>query len=142
MNEKIDKKEEIENSACCAPSTSCCTPASSCCGTENTIQVQPSDEKDVKIDAPLRNPNKLNVDIFVPLSACSCEWDKFMNRIFKVITPFIKNIDFKTKDINSQEARNLGVYGNSVIVDGKTKFTNFNLLRKQLPLLLKERGLI
>ena len=142
MEEKIEKKEKIENSACCAPTSSCCTPASSCCGNENMIQVPILDVKEGKIESPPRNPEKLNIDIFVPLSACSCEWDKFMNTIFTVITPYMKNVDFQTKDLNSEEARNQGVFGNCVVVDGKTKFTNSNLLRKQLPLLLKERGLI
>ncbi len=128
---KIEKKEIIENSACCASSSSCCTPASSCCGSDT-----------MKIESIPRNSEKLNIDIFVPLSACSCEWDKFMNGIFTVITPYMKNVDFQTKDLNSDEARNQGVFGNCVVVDGKTKFTNSNLLRKQLPLLLKERGLI
>jgi len=142
MEEKIEKKENIENSACCASSTSCCTPASSCCGSDNMTQNPISNEKGGKIESIPRNPEKLNIDIFVPLTACSCEWDKFMNSIFTVITPFMKNVDFQTKDLNSDEARNQGVFGNCVVVDGKTKFTNSNLLRKQLPLLLKERGLI
>ncbi len=76
MEEKIEKKENIENSACCASSSSCCTPASSCCGSDS-----------MKVVSIPRNPDKLNIDIFVPLSACSCEWDKFMNSIFTVITP-------------------------------------------------------
>ena len=161
MEEKIEKKEKIENSACCAPSTSCC-------GNENMVQGPILDIKEEKIEMKEnmentaccassssccgsdsmkvvsipRNPDKLNIDIFVPLSACSCEWDKFMNGIFTVITPYMKNVDFQTKDLNSDEARNQGVFGNCVVVDGKTKFTNSNLLRKQLPLLLKERGLI
>ncbi|MHA1526003.1 MAG: hypothetical protein ACTSQD_03135 [Promethearchaeota archaeon] len=168
MEEKIEKKEKIEDSACCASSSSCCTPATSCCGNENMVQGPILDIKEEKIEMKEnmentaccassssccgsdsmkvvsipRNPDKLNIDIFVPLSACSCEWDKFMNGIFTVITPYMKNVDFQTKDLNSDEARNQGVFGNCVVVDGKTKFTNSNLLRKQLPLLLKERGLI
>ena len=48
---------------------------------------------------------KLKVDIYVPLDACACEWDKFMNRVFVELTPYIKHIDFDTKNLNSEEAK-------------------------------------
>jgi hypothetical protein len=86
--------------------------------------------------------NKLKVDIYVPLDACACEWDKFMNRIFTVITPYLKYIRYNTKNLNSDEARNLNLHGNCVVVDGKKKYTVSYLLKRELPNLLKERELI
>ena len=85
---------------------------------------------------------KLNVDIFVPLDACACEWDKFMNRIFMVLTPYIKYINHETKNINSDEARRLNIRGNCVVIDGVKKIPSSVLLKSELPKLLKTKGLI
>lgn len=86
--------------------------------------------------------SKLKVDIYVPLDSCACEWDKFMNRVFIVLTPYIKHIDYSTKNLNSEEARNLNLHGNSIVVDNERKYTAAFLLKKDLPILLKEKGLI
>jgi len=85
---------------------------------------------------------KLNVDIYVPLDACACEWDKFMNRIFMVLTPYIKYINHETKNINSDEARRLNIRGNCVVIDGEKKIPSSVLLKRELPKLLKAKGLI
>lgn len=85
---------------------------------------------------------KLKVDIYVPLDACACEWDKFMNRIFEVITPYLKFIDYNTKNLNSDEARNLNLHGKCVVIDGRKIITASYLLKKELPNFLKEKGLI
>ncbi|MFX0025711.1 MAG: hypothetical protein ACFE8M_04790 [Candidatus Hermodarchaeota archaeon] len=85
---------------------------------------------------------KLRVDIYVPLDACACEWDKFMNRVFAVLTPYIKHINYDTKNLNSEEARNLDLHGNTIVIDNKTKYTASYSLKKDLPDLLREKGLI
>lgn len=85
---------------------------------------------------------KLKVDIYVPLDACACEWDKFMNRIFEVITPYLKFIDYNTKNLNSDEVRNLNLHGKCVVIDGRKIITASYLLKKELPNFLKEKGLI
>jgi len=86
--------------------------------------------------------NKLKVEIYIPLDACACEWDKFLNRIFEVLTPYMKYIKYDTKNLNSIEARNLNLHGNCVLVDGNKKYTASYLLKRDLPNLLKERELI
>ncbi len=86
--------------------------------------------------------DKLLVDIYVPLNACACEWSNFMDRIFAVLTPYIKFIEYETKSLNSEEARNLNLRGNCVIIDGEKKFTTSVALKRELPKLLKEKGLI
>ncbi len=88
------------------------------------------------------NNGKLKVDIYVPLDACACEWDKFMNRIFKELTPYIKLIDHNTKNLNSDEARRLNIRSNCVVIDGEQKIPSSFLLKKELPKLLKAKGLI
>jgi len=92
-----------------------------------------SDEKDSE---------KLKVDIYVPLDACACEWDKFMNRVFVELTPYIKYIDYDTKNLNSEEARNLNLHNKCVVIDRENKFSSTIALKKELPNILKAKGLI
>jgi hypothetical protein len=128
----MEEKEisKIENS-CCAPKTSCCG------GAETSIS-------DAAIDTITKSeldPNKINVDIYVPLDACACEWSQFMNLIFSALTPYIKYIKHETKNLNSEEARALGLRSKCVMVDGEKKYTTSFALKKDLPNLLKEKGL-
>ena len=116
----------------------CCSPNASCCGSADT------DIKNDTIDADIKeklDPNKLNVDIYVPLDACACEWSQFMNLIFSALTPYIKHIKYETKNLNSEEARNLGLSGKCVLVDGKKKYTTSYALKKDLPDLLEQKDL-
>ncbi|MFX1600513.1 MAG: hypothetical protein ACFFB6_07945 [Promethearchaeota archaeon] len=85
---------------------------------------------------------KLKVDIYVPLDACACEWDKFMNRVFVELTPYIKHIDYDTRNLNSKEARQLNLHNKCVLVDGDKKIVSSFTLKKELPKLLKAKGLI
>lgn len=87
-----------------------------------------------------KTDGKLKVDIYVPLNACACEWDKFMNRVFEVLTPYINHINYDTKNLNSEEARLLNLHGNCVVVDGGIKFTSSFALKKELPKILREKG--
>jgi len=88
------------------------------------------------------NSKKLKVDIYVPLDACACEWDKYMNRVFVELTPYIKHIDYDTKNLNSEEARNLNLHNKCIVVDGEKKYSSTIALKKELPRLLKAKGLI
>jgi len=85
---------------------------------------------------------KLQVDIYVPLDACACEWSQFMNLVFNAITPYIKHIKHETKSLNSEEAKKLNLHNKCVIVDGERKFSSSFNLKKELPKLLEAKGLI
>jgi len=89
-----------------------------------------------------QSDNKLKIDIYVPLDACACEWDKFMNRIFEIMTPYLKYIDYDTKNLNSDEARNLNLHEKCLVIDEQIIITASYLLKKELPNLLKEKGFI
>jgi hypothetical protein len=95
----------------------------------------------IKISEELGS-KKLKVDIYVPLDACACEWDKFMNRIFVELTPYIQHIDYDTKNLNSEEARQLNLRNKCIVIDGERKFTSSFTLKKELPKLLKTKGFI
>ena len=88
----------------------------------------------------IQEPEKLNIDIYVPMDACACEWFQFMNLMFTAITPYIKFIKHETKNLNSEEARRLNLRSKCVIVDGEKKYTTSYALKKELPNLLKEKG--
>lgn len=65
-----------------------------------------------------------------------------MNGIFSVLQKYMKFINFETKDIHSQEARELHLAGKSVVVDGIHIFSSHLQLKNKLPAILKEKGLI
>ncbi|MFX1376712.1 MAG: hypothetical protein ACFFA0_12960 [Promethearchaeota archaeon] len=88
------------------------------------------------------NNGRIKVDIYVPLDACACEWDKFMNRVFVELTPYIKYIDYDTKNLNSEEARNLNISNNCVVIDGEKKVSSSFILKQELPKILKAKGII
>jgi hypothetical protein len=90
----------------------------------------------------IKEPEKLNVDIYVPMDVCACEWSQFMNLVFSALTPYIKYINHETKNLNSEEAQKLNLRSKCVIVDGEKKYTTSYTLKKDLPKLIKEKGLI
>ena len=54
----------------------------------------------------------------------------------------MNHIDFETKNLNSEEARNLNIKNKCVVVNGEKKFTSSLTLKKELPKLLKTKGSI
>ena len=86
--------------------------------------------------------SKLYIDIYVPMDACACEWSQFMNLMFSAITPYIKYIKHETKSLNTDEARQMNLFKKCVIVDGKKKYTTSAALKRDLPRLLEEKGLM
>jgi hypothetical protein len=86
--------------------------------------------------------NKLQVDVYVPLNVCACQWEQFMNLVFQVLTGYTKYINFETKNLNSEDARKLKLHGNSIVIDGKEIVPSAFALKKKLPEILEEKGLI
>jgi len=133
IGENQDSAVNTKN-VCCDSSTSCC---------ENSVSPEMSETRKIKSSKiELRDENKLYVDIFVPLNACECVWSQFMNLVFSALAPYMKNIKFETKNLDSEDARKLNLTGNCVIVDGKKKYITSFALKKELPELLKEKGLL
>ncbi len=88
------------------------------------------------------NPGKLKIDIFVPLNVCACMWEKFIERVFNVLSQYIKYIDHETKSLDSEEAHQLNLFQNTIVIDSKIKILDSFDLKQQLPKILKEKGLI
>lgn len=89
-----------------------------------------------------QDKNKITIDVFVPLNTCSCVYESFIQRVFNVLLDYMKLISYQTKSLDSEEARQLGLMENSIVVDGIKIFTSAFDLKKELPKLLKEKNLI
>jgi len=65
-----------------------------------------------------------------------------MDRIFKVLTEYIKYIDFETKSLDSEEAKKLKLRENCVVIEEKAVITSSFKLKQDLPRFLKEKNLM
>jgi hypothetical protein len=59
----------------------------------------------------------LNISVFVPLSACSCVFEKFLNRAFDILIPFKEHMDFEVKDIIGPERSQYNIGKETVMVE-------------------------
>ena len=140
VNENQNSQISLEES-CCGTSNSCCGSSDSCC--ESSTTNESSNTHEINLDENVsKDTNKLLVDVYVPLNACECVWSQFMNLVFSVLGPYMKHIKFETKNLDSEDARKLNLNGNCVVVDGTKKYITSFALKKDLPVLLKEKGLI
>ena len=120
---------------------SCCGSSNSCCNGSTANKLPITNETNLKETENI-DPNKLSVDVYVPLNACECVWSQFMNLVFSALSPYMKYIRFETKNLDSDDARKLNLNGNCVVVDGTKKYITSFALKKDLPVLLKEKGLM
>ena len=131
----MKKEESNSENTCCSPNSSCCAPSD--------LKTSDNDNSSTEETQKSYDPTKVHLDIFVPLNECACLWDQFMNKVFEVITPYMKHITFSTQNIYSEEARHLKVQSKSVVINGGEKrFTSPFTLQKELPRILSEKGII
>ena len=140
VNENQNSQISSEES-CCGSSNSCCGSSNSCCEGSTTNELSNSHEINLNNNVN-KDPNKLSVDVYVPLNACECVWSQFMNLVFSALSQYMNHIKFETKDLDSDDARKLNLNGNCVVVDGTKKYITSFALKKDLPVLLKEKGLM
>ena len=146
MGEKKKIKSDISDSSCCNSSQEiyCAQSQTSCHIASDVYESEDLLDKTstLSMNHGLKKEKKLKLDIYVPLEACSCVWSQFMNLIFSAITPYIKYIKHETKSLNSEEARELNLKEKCVVIDRKKKCTTSYELKKDLPSILKQRGLL
>ena len=140
VSENQNSQINLEESSC-GTSNSCCGSSDSCCQGSTSKESPNTHEINLKETANIET-NKLSVDVYVLLNACECVWSQFMNLVFSALSPYMKHIRFETKDLDSDDARNLNLNGNCVVVDGTKKYITSFALKKDLPVLLKEKGLL
>ncbi|TFG17224.1 MAG: hypothetical protein EU530_10930 [Promethearchaeota archaeon] len=81
---------------------------------------------------------KIQIFVFVPLSACGCNFTKFMDRMYAEFIPYNDFLDVQVKDIQGIEANSFLLFNNSVVVpnppnrDKPLIFTSYLELRKFL----------
>ena len=140
VSENQNSQISLEES-CCGTSNSCCGSSDSCCESSTSKESSNTHEFNLKETVNI-DTNKISVDVYVPLNACECVWSQFMNLVFSALSPYMKYIRFETKDLDSDDARKLNLNGNCVVVDGAKKYITSFALKKDLPALLKEKGLL
>jgi hypothetical protein len=86
--------------------------------------------------------DKLQLDIFVPLNTCSCMYEHFINRVFEVVMEFMQLIEFKTKSLDSEEAHELNLHENCVVLDKTKVILEPYKLKDEITHRLKARGLV
>jgi hypothetical protein len=59
---------------------------------------------------------KLKITVFVPLSSCTCNYSKYIDRIFLEMIPYKEHIEFEVKDVLSEEGTKLNLLENSIII--------------------------
>ena len=62
--------------------------------------------------------NKLKVEAFFPFSSCACAYAPCMEKIGRVTAKFKDSVEIKMKSTTSKEAREYGIQGSCIVVDG------------------------
>jgi hypothetical protein len=75
----------------------------------------------------------VKIILFVPLGACSCTYQNFIDRAWDVMMPFNAKLDVEMKDVSSPEGDAHDVFQNTILVleDG-TKFTSTDKFKQYL----------
>ncbi|MHA1731156.1 MAG: hypothetical protein ACTSU5_04400, partial [Promethearchaeota archaeon] len=67
---------------------------------------------------------KLLVEVFIPLGACSCVFQHYLDRVFGILLPYKKLVNFQVKNVAGPEAEKYHLYQNSVVVNQEKVFPN------------------
>lgn len=67
--------------------------------------------------------NKLKVEVFLPLGSCACAFAPLTEKIGRVTSKFKDSVEVQMKSTNSKEARENGIEGVCVIVDGVVRLS-------------------
>ncbi len=86
-----------------------------------------------------RTAAKLNLEIFVALSTCACVYQQFLDQIFEIIYPYKQLVTFQVKNGAGPEADKYEIFQNTVVVNGKEKFTRATDLQSYLAKILGSR---
>jgi hypothetical protein len=80
---------------------------------------------------------KYKITVFVPLSTCACNFERFLNRTFEIMIPFRDKIEFEVKDIAGPERAEFNIHTDTVVVEHLNRgsstetllFTNLSRLK-------------
>ena len=60
-----------------------------------------------------------HIEVIVPNDICSCSFSVWMNRVWDILNEFKDQIHITSLTSDSTRARELGVTGRSVVINGK-----------------------
>jgi hypothetical protein len=69
--------------------------------------------------------NEIYIEIFVPLSSCSCVYDSYLDQVFKILNPYKNHVKFEVKNADSPEGDKYNILQNSIIINknGNKKYS-------------------
>ena len=80
---------------------------------------------------------KIRVEIFVPSGKCSCSFSQWVQNIWDKLDSYIDYVDVETTDTNSKRAKELGITGQTLLVDNERVLVFY--LKEKLAKLMKEK---
>ncbi len=81
---------------------------------------------------PERNPAKPHLEIFVPLSACACAYQHYLDHVFEVMLPYKQLVTFEVKNAAGPDADKYEIFQSTVVVNGVEKFSQISELENYL----------
>jgi len=80
-----------------------------------------------------QSPEKiLKLEVFVLLDNCTCMFEHYIDRVFKIILPYKSQIRFDVKNVRGQEAIAYKLSQNAVVVNGEKVFNSLDGLERFL----------
>lgn len=67
--------------------------------------------------------NKLKVEVFFPFRSCTCTYAPLMEKIGRVTAKFKDTVELQMKSTTSKEAREYGINGSCIVVDGEIRLS-------------------
>ena len=80
--------------------------------------------------------DKIRIEIFVPSGKCTCSYSQWIQKIWNKLDTYIDYIDVETMDTNSQRAKELGITGQTLLVNNERVLAFY--LKDKLDELMKE----
>ena len=79
---------------------------------------------------------KIRIEIFVPSGKCTCSYSQWIQKIWNKLDTYIDYIDVETMDTNSLRAKELGITGQTLLVNNERVLAFY--LKDKLDELMKE----
>ena len=80
---------------------------------------------------------KIRIEIFVPSGRCSCSFSQWIQNIWDKLDTYIDYVDVETTDTNSKRAKELGITGQTLLVNNERVLAFY--LKEKLAKLVKEK---
>ena len=79
---------------------------------------------------------KIKIEIFVPSGKCACSYSQWVQKIWDKLYTYSDYVDVETTDTNSQRAKELGITGQTLLVNNERVLVFY--LKEKLTKLVQE----